>query len=615
MFRLKLTLLYLFTIVLVVAVMWVLIDARRDSYVQEQLYPSVKAAAASHRYLSQYRIGRLKEYVASFTASDMPGYIAFLSSHKDAIRAVNTRMRQEFPRRNSVPPDKLFELVEREAAGALEEYEKSLQNMEAPPDMQEGYPRLMRDVLASCMAEEESWAVCYFKLTYLPLTRIVFPEQRSDFGDAFPELFVIVDDSGTTRILFDNLDTSVDKLQKEDIYTAGVRYRNHIIENFDQTAEVLKQLKTSFEPVISSHLILGENRVFVVVASRILDKQKQYLGALIVGYELDKLHAWEDTAFTLGFRPVLEQCMASVRDPNAPAPVSEALCEYEASRQDRGTTYFARNRKGQLVRAGSSLNEQRANSVAKLVKNVGAHPSLCSSDLLAVAAPLPVDFLREDEAVFAAITIDLDSALAMFSTVKVVFIVLGAVVFLLGLVLIQVFVRSFTRPFEEIDRGIHEIIGGNFDYSFPFNFSEELPRSMGQSLSIMKAVLLGQPLPEDQERDDSWAANLKVEGEMPPLSAEISDGESELEEITSDKVGESATDYYRRLFKEYVSARESLGENVSNITYIKFVEKIAKTEKSLREKHNCKQILFRVETKDKQVVLVPIKVVDEAASK
>ena len=54
----------------------------------------------------------------------------------------------------------------------------------------------------------------------------------------------------------------------------------------------------------------------------------------------------------------------------------------------------------------------------------------------------------------------------------------------------------------------------------------------------------------------------------------------------------------------------TLGENTANITYIKFVEKIAKTEKSLREKYNSKQVIFKVATKDKQVVLVPLKVVD-----
>lgn len=613
MFRLKLTLLYFFTIVLVVAVIWVLIDHQQNNYIEEQLYPSLKAAAASHRYLTEQRIAKLEEYVASFLASDIPGYLELLQSNKETIQKVNMRIREKFLHPDGVPPEKIIALAETEASVELDAFEKTVGGMKPPREMK-NYPHFMRETFASCMAEKEPWAVCYFKMIYLPLTRIVFPEQKREFGDAFPQLLILVDTDGTSRILFDNLDTAVDKLEEEDIYTAAVRYRNHIIENFDQTAAVLKELKTSFDPVISSHFVLGENRVFVVVASRIVGKKDKYLGAVIVGYELDKFHAWEDTATTLGFRPVLEQCMASVRNPDAGATVSQALCEYEAARQEKGTTYFARTRKGQLIRAGSSLDERRANSLAKLVKNLSTSPGVVSSKVLAVQVPLPTDFVRENEAVFAAITIDLDAALAIFSTVRVIFVVLGVVVFLVGVVLLQLFVRSYTRPFEEIDRGIHEIIGGNFDYSFPFNFREELPRSMAQSLSIMKAVLLGQPLPEDQERDESWAANLRIEGEIPSIADEISEAALELEEITSDEVRESATDYYHRLFKEYVAARKVVGESVSGITYAKFVEKIARTEKNLREKYNCQQILFRVEIKNKQVVLVPIKVVDKAAA-
>jgi hypothetical protein len=130
----------------------------------------------------------------------------------------------------------------------------------------------------------------------------------------------------------------------------------------------------------------------------------------------------------------------------------------------------------------------------------------------------------------------------------------------------------------------------------------------------MKAVLLGLPLPEDQERDDSWAADLRVAGgeEFQVNAAEITDEEiAKIEEVAADQIKESATEYYRRLFREYVDARRGLGENVGNITYIKFVEKVAKTEKGLRERFGCKQVIFRVHVRDKQVALIPIKVVDK----
>lgn len=75
----------------------------------------------------------------------------------------------------------------------------------------------------------------------------------------------------------------------------------------------------------------------------------------------------------------------------------------------------------------------------------------------------------------------------------------GLATFLIGVILFSVLIRNHMQPFEKIDSGLHEVIGGNFDYQFPFDYSEELPSSMAQSLNLMVAVLLGKPLPEDED--------------------------------------------------------------------------------------------------------------------
>jgi len=562
----------------------------------------------------------------------------FLEKNKEGIRDLRTKTRQAFPVRAKVPPERIISFVNQEAKGLLTKFYETIEKKVLRKIRVEGgYAQYMTDMFGSCLAEGDPWAVCYFKLTYFPLTRIIFPEQKAELGDAFPELFILVDAKKTTRLLFDKLDTSVAKLQREDLFMAGVGFRNHVIENFDQSAEVLKQLRSSFEPMISSYLTIND-RVFVVVASRIEAVDGQYLGALLVGHELGKGLAWQDTAVTLGIRPVLEQCIEDTKaEADAANLTSDKLCEYEMSLQEKGVTYLYKNRKGQFIRAGSSLSESAANSLSQVAKNMVNHPHFMSDQILAQAIQLPVDLVPEGEILQAILSIDIDSAVSMFTTMKVILLVSGIIVFILGMLVIQILVRSFNRPFEEIDAGIHEIIGGNFDYQFPFAFREELPRSMAQSLSIMKAVLLGLPLPEDQERDDSWAENLRVEGggaERPaptrpapaagpaastPAAAAMEEELSEehhvvhseeIEEIKAGEVKETATEYYRRLFKEYVAAKQGIGEDVSKITYIKFVEKIAKTEKSLREKYDCKQLHFRVHKKDNQVVLVPLKVID-----
>jgi len=626
MFRLKLTLLYFFTLVLVVAVMWVFIDQKRDAYVQEQLMPGLNSAANSFVYVSDHRMQQLKEYADNLLKSDLSVYVELLNKNRDNIRKIRSRTRQEFPARQAVPPERIIDFVDKESKPILDEFEKDIEaKVTIKPTIEGGYTTYMRDIFSSCMAEADPWPVCYFKLTYLPLTRIIFPRQKGDLGEAFPELFILVDDAGSSRLLFDSLDTSVDQLQKEDLFMAGVRYKDHIFDNFDQNAPVLKEVKSSFDPAISSVIALNESRIFAIVARRIVDKEGAYLGALIVGYELENGMAWKDTAVALGIRPVLESCIAASKGAGEGAPASEKLCEYEMSRQENGVTYLMKTKKGQTIRGGTSLPEGRAIAVAKLGKDIISHPIYYSDELMAKSVVMALDYIPEGVQVQAVLTVDIPAAVNMFGTMKLILAIMGVILFIIGIIVIQILLRSFTRPFEEIDKGIHEVIGGNFEYSFPFvHFKEELARSMAQSLSVMKCVLLGLPLPEDAERDDSWADNLRIAGEGikpagPPLGGAGDSGPAhtpthvtpdEIEEIKSADFKESATDYFQRLFKEYVAAKQALGEDTANITYIKFVEKIAKTEKSLREKYDTKQVIFKVETKDKQVVLVPLKVVE-----
>ena len=80
------------------------------------------------------------------------------------------------------------------------------------------------------------------------------------------------------------------------------------------------------------------------------------------------------------------------------------------------------------------------------------------------------------------------------------------------------------QPFEKIDSGVHEVIGGNFDYQFPFDYSEELPSSMAQSLNLMVAVLLGKPLPEDEDMPvGDWDSATLDTGDLLPQDATVSD--------------------------------------------------------------------------------------------
>jgi hypothetical protein len=616
MFRARLTLLFLSSIVLVVAVVWVILDFNREAYVRDQVAPSIKAAVTSWKALAENRNNALKKYVGFVMQSDLPRYLTLLREYRQEIKRVGDRTREEFPSRRNVPPERILKFVETEAKDALARFESGVQSsIKQPYAVEGGYPRYMRDLFASCLAESEVWPLCYFKLTYLPLTQIIFPAQKKQLGAAMPELFVLVDPDGrTTRLYFENLANTVDVLRVQDPDQAASNYRTHVRENFQQSAPMLEQLKSSFEPTISGFFVSGSH-AFVAVAARIEAPSGDFLGALIVGYEVGRGRAMRDTVAAMGWRPVLEQCM-DVDSRGEPDNRSSNVCEFELSRVDKGILYvFSDNGKNTVVGSPSPAQDAPP-ELTQYLRDAHHFPAYSSESMLAASVPVPMDFVAEGQGLYAVFFVDLAKALPGFRTIKVILMVFGLVLFLVSLIIIQILMRSFNRPFEKIDAAVHEVIGGNFDVMFPFDFQDQLPRAMGQSLCVMKAVLLGQPLPEDVEQQDGWSGDLRIAGayESEAGGMDIPDGETPevIDELPASKVTESATDYYKRIFREYVDARTAAGLDTSKVTYIRFVEKIAKTEMALRERYGCKQVIFKVVRKDAQVSLIPVKIVEDA---
>jgi hypothetical protein len=70
--------------------------------------------------------------------------------------------------------------------------------------------------------------------------------------------------------------------------------------------------------------------------------------------------------------------------------------------------------------------------------------------------------------------------------------------FLLAFASVLAAFQMFVKPFEEMDRGLLEIINGDLDYWFDAG-KKELSGTMSQNLNIMVCNLSGRPLPEDEE--------------------------------------------------------------------------------------------------------------------
>lgn len=63
--------------------------------------------------------------------------------------------------------------------------------------------------------------------------------------------------------------------------------------------------------------------------------------------------------------------------------------------------------------------------------------------------------------------------------------------------------------------------------------------------------------------------------------------------------------YYRRLFREYIEAKRTLGDPVDHITEANFVERIRGSEGEMREKHG-KSVRYRIETRGREVILIAV---------
>ncbi len=178
------------------------------------------------------------------------------------------------------------------------------------------------------------------------------------------------------------------------------------------------------------------------------------------------------------------------------------------------------------------------------------------------------------------------------------------------------FFQRFMEPFEEIDRGVLEIINGDLDYWFDIP-GKELPGTMSQNLNIMVCNLSGRPLPEDDDavEGEHWAEERMFVDELdssefsarPVDSAAVAAGETGgLSAEVVQLVREDEESYMRRTFREYTQGLQKTGEAVQGITYEKFGAKLGKDAEALRAKYGCQQVRFLVEVGEDRVSLKPV---------
>ncbi len=229
-------------------------------------------------------------------------------------------------------------------------------------------------------------------------------------------------------------------------------------------------------------------------------------------------------------------------------------------------------------------------------------------EYVGVTGPLP---LASSTHVGFAVLADRTEALDKVGPANLILILTG---FGALLVLIYGFLigGSFLKPIEQMEEGILAIINGRTDMRLDIQ-SAELG-GLAYRINQLLNVFTGTPEADDEGRisspPEAWGADAAASTpgtEVPAQARSGGDGDEEEDpELAAQLASEPEDAYYHRIYEEYVAAKQALGENVSNITEDRFVQRLKANEASLLKKHGCKMVRFQVQTRGTQVNLRPV---------
>lgn len=179
----------------------------------------------------------------------------------------------------------------------------------------------------------------------------------------------------------------------------------------------------------------------------------------------------------------------------------------------------------------------------------------------------------------------------------------------LGVLIVVIFgfllATSFLKPLEEMEEGILAVINGRTDLRLDIE-SAELG-GLAYRINQLLNVFTGTPEEDSEGRvsspPEAWSAPEPAADEAPKADSGDEEDDSEL---AVKLAAEPEDAYYERLFTEYVAAKEAAGENVSNVTSDRFIQRLKANEKSLMKKHDCRMVRFEVQTRGSQVNLRPV---------
>jgi hypothetical protein len=341
-----------------------------------------------------------------------------------------------------------------------------------------------------------------------------------------------------------------------------------------------------------------QSKVLQTVVAPIRSDTDTLLGALIVGYDLSN-------GFAATEAKTLNRDIAFIVD----GKVYSSSLDGAAARDLRGSLFG--NLQGPTTKTILS---------APSAASQPWRATLSGEDYVGVTARLPL--AQSIPIAFAVLGNRTEATqIANVANVILVMLVIGALLvaaygFAIG--------TSIMRPIEEIEEGVLQVINGRTDLRLETNSPElgGLAFRINQLLNVFTGTeeasededgKISVPPSEGHWKDAAFAdttrgssnsnTNNAVAVAAPGANADdVVDDAAVAGELSR----ETEDTYQDRLYREYVQAKQALGENVSNIPKDRFWQRLTGRAEALVQKHGCRMVRFQVHTLDNQVVLRPV---------
>lgn len=177
---------------------------------------------------------------------------------------------------------------------------------------------------------------------------------------------------------------------------------------------------------------------------------------------------------------------------------------------------------------------------------------------------------------------------------------LGLILVVAGGVLLGNYI---SQPVSELEDGLLAIINGNSDLRFQLEH-EELGGLVFRINSLLNAMMgVPEDTTDEQGRPSTAPSGRDFQEALSVDEGSVSDNADPA--VVAALASESADQYYKRLYGEYISAKRKLGDPVDHITERAFLERIQGTEREMAQKHG-RPVRYQIQLRGNTVVLVAI---------